>query len=92
MYIDNFRLNDFFNFFKKVGIINSKCKACNKETVNNEFRSILTLPNILTLTLLNNNDLNFILEEDLKIKFDYVYNISFLCIINGKFSKKSYGK
>ena len=89
MYIDNFRLNDFFNCFKKVGIINSKCKACNKETVNNEFRSILTLPNILTLTLLNNNDLNFILEEDLKIKlgkFYYVYKIiSFLCVIKGKF-------
>lgn len=89
MYIDNFRLNDFFNCFKKVEIINSKCKTCNKETANNEFRSILTLPNILTLTLLNNNDLNFILEEDLKIKLgkvDYIYKIiSFLCVINGKF-------
>lgn len=89
MYIDNFRINDFFNCFKKVEIINSKCKACNKETANNEFRSILTLPNILTLTLLNNNDLNFILEEDLKIKLgkvDYIYKIiSFLCVINGKF-------
>ena len=89
MYIDNFRINDFFNCFKKVEIINSKCKTCNKETANNEFRSILTLPNILTLTLLNNNDLNFILEEDLKIKLgkvDYIYKIiSFLCVINGKF-------
>jgi hypothetical protein len=89
MYIDNFKLNDFFNCFKKVGMINSNCKTCNKETVNNEFRSILTLPDILTLTLLNNNDLNFILEEDLKIKLgniDYVYKIvSFLCVINGKF-------
>jgi hypothetical protein len=89
IYIDNFKLNDFFNCFKKVGIINSKCKTCNKETANNEFRSILTLPNILTLTLLNNNDLNFILEEDLKIKLgnvDYIYKIiSFLCVINGKF-------
>jgi hypothetical protein len=89
MYIDNFKLNDFFNCFKKVGLINSKCKTCDKETVNNEFRSILTLPNILTLTLLNNNDLNFILEEDLKIKLgnvDYIYKIiSFLCVINGKF-------
>ena len=61
---NNFKINDFFNCFKKERTFKSECKICKKETQKNEVRFLLALPNILTITLSyndDNNDLDFIL-------------------------------
>ena len=92
IYFNSFKLNDIFNCFKKVRTFKSECKICKKETQKNEVRFLLSLPNILTIIISNNddnNDLDFILEDEIITK---IYNnvcayiiISFLCIINGHF-------
>ena len=89
---NNFKINDFFNCFKKERTFKSECKICKKETQKNEVRFLLALSNILTITLSyndDNNDLDFILEDEIITK---IYNkvcvyiiISFLCIVNGNF-------
>ena len=89
---NNFKINDFFNCFKKERTFKSECKICKKETQKNEVRFLLALPNILTITLSyndDNNDLDFILEDEIITK---IYNnvcayiiISFLCIVNENF-------
>ena len=90
-YFNSFKLNDFFNCFKKIRTFKSECKICKKETQKNEIRFLLALPNILTITLSNNdnNDLDFILEDEIITKIygsvcPYII-ISFLCIVNGNF-------
>ena len=69
-------LDDCFNFYfiyqnKKI-FNNSYCNLCNLNSYKEELRSILSLPNILTIILSNNEDddynCNFILQDELNLK------------------------